>query len=67
MKHNRCLFTDFLRALGVCFVYKSTRRKYEEHPHKGNMYGLSSLLSDYKVANTGLLIDKQDLLQLKPC
>lgn len=65
MKRKKYLFTEFLDSLGVKFIYSSSLKTYNEHPYKGTMYGLSSLLSQYNVANKGLQIAKQDLLQLE--
>ena len=61
MMSDKNLFTSILKALNVKFTYRHSNKLYKEHPHKNNLFGLSSMLSEYQVENAGLQIDKKDL------
>ena len=59
------IFVTFLKLLKVKHTNDFSRKYYNEHPHKYNLYGLSSMLSDYGIENVGLSIDnKKDNLPL---
>ncbi len=57
------VFTTFLNYLGVKYTESFSNKFYAEHPHKYNLYGLSSMLSDYKIENAGIQCnDKKNAL-----
>ena len=39
------ILESFLDALEVRYTKRYVRRLYEEHPHRGNMYGLKQMLA----------------------
>jgi len=61
------LFTVFLDALKVKHTRRFARRLYAEHPHKYNMYGLSKMLSDYRIPNEGFMMeDPAGVTEIEP-
>lgn len=56
------IFTKFIYLLGVKHTYTFTHKYYMEHPHKYNMYGLSSMLSNYSIENAGLHLSDIDCM-----
>lgn len=42
------ILESFLDALEVRYTKRYVRRLYEEHPHRGNMYGLKQMLSVWR-------------------
>ncbi len=66
-KADSNLFTAYLDALKVKYTRKFTRKFYAEHPHKYNMYGLSKMLSDYRIPNQGVMFDDPaDVATIEP-
>jgi uncharacterized membrane protein len=66
-KADSNLFTVFLDALKVKYTRRFTRKMYAEHPHKYNMYGLSKMLSDYKIPNQGVMFyEPADVATIEP-
>lgn len=60
MKDN--ILETFLSLMKVRHTKAYTRQHFTEHPHKYNLYGLSSMLFDYGVENSGLkIINKTDI------
>lgn len=66
MKDN--LFVTILKLLNVKHTKKYSNRFFNEHPHKYNLYGLSKMLTHYKVSNLGIKIinKEEDLYNLPP-
>lgn len=65
MKDN--ILTTFLRLAGVKYTYSYSRQYFNEHPHKYNLFGLSSMLTEYGIENVGIKIsDKNDIRSLDP-
>jgi thiol-disulfide isomerase/thioredoxin len=61
------LFTVFLDSLEVKYTCKFAKKIYAEHPHKYNMYGLSKMLSDYRIPNQGMMLDDPaDVATIEP-
>ena len=61
------ILTTFLRLAGVKYTYSFSRQYFTEHPHKFNLFGLSSILTDYGIENVGVKIsDKNDIRSLDP-
>ena len=50
------IFTTFLDLLEVKYTDSFSRQYFNEHPHKYNLFGLSSMLSDYGIENVGVKI-----------
>lgn len=66
-KADSNLFTVFLDALKVKYTRKFARKLYAEHPHKYNMYGLSKMLSDYRIPNEGFMMeDPAGVTEIEP-
>jgi ABC-type bacteriocin/lantibiotic exporters, contain an N-terminal double-glycine peptidase domain len=67
MKVNQNIFITFLQLLGVKHTEDFSNKYYNEHPNKYNLLGLSQMLSDYKIENTGVRIQDVDngLFQLE--
>jgi len=51
------VFVTFLKLLKVKHTGYFSEQYFNEHPHKYNLHGLSSMLSDYGIENAGLRID----------
>lgn len=54
MKDN--ILISFLHLLKIKYTKQYSNRIYAEHPHKYNLFGLSSMLSGYGIENVGLKI-----------
>lgn len=56
-------FVTLLKELNVKHTRLFSNKLYSEHPHKYNLYGLSRMLSDYKIENQGIQIkNKEEVL-----
>ena len=55
-KGSNC-FIDLLSALEVKHTKAFSNRYFNEHPHKYNLFGLSSMLTDYGVGNAGTKVE----------
>ena len=61
------IFITFLRLVGVKYTDSFSRQYFNEHPHKYNLFGLSSMLSDYGIENAGIKIsDKNEIRSIEP-
>ncbi|WP_313381739.1 vitamin K epoxide reductase family protein [Proteiniphilum saccharofermentans] len=61
------IFITFLRLTGVKYTDSFSRQYFNEHPHKYNLFGLSSMLSDYGIENAGIKIsDKNEIRSIEP-
>lgn len=58
---NRTILSVFLQKMKVKHTVTYANKLYNEHPHKYNLFGLSLLLSDYKIANAGIKIEDKNL------
>lgn len=58
------ILSIFLKALDVKYTNSFSDKLYSEHPHRYNLYGLSTMLNTYKIPNTGVRFDKNELKQL---
>lgn len=62
---NRNTFQLFLKNLGVKHTRFFSDQYFNEHPEKYNMFGLSSMLSDYGIPNAGLkLADENQIYDI---
>ncbi len=62
--HN--VFTTYLQLLDVKYTSSFSDTYFNEHPHKNNLYGISRMLSDYGIENTGLKMEnKKDIFELE--
>ena len=57
MGKSRNIFVTLLDLLGVRHTESFSDKYFNEHPHKFNLYGLSKMLSDYKVRNAATQIE----------
>ena len=53
-------FVSFLTLLGVKHTKSFSDKYFNEHPHKFNLYGLSKMLSDYKIRNAATQIEEKE-------
>ncbi len=61
------IFTTFLDLLEVKYTDSFSRQYFNEHPHKYNLFGLSSMLSDYGIENVGVKIsDRKKICTIEP-
>ena len=61
------VFTTFLGLVGVKYTNTFSRQYFNEHPHKYNLFGLSSMLKDYGIENAGIQItDKNEIRSIEP-
>lgn len=59
------VLTAMLHYLQVNYTDEYANHLYDEHPYKYNMYGLSMMLSTYKIENMGIRIeDKSQITEL---
>ena len=54
------VFVDFLALLGVRYTESFLNQTFNEHPHKYNLYGLSKMLSDYRISNAATRIENKE-------
>lgn len=54
------LFTRFLSLLKVRHTESFSEKHYGEHPYKYTLYGLSRMLTDYKIPNAGVKLNNKD-------
>lgn len=62
MKHYRNIFTTLLELLNIKHTKTFSSRYFNEHPDKSSIYGLSKMLSYYRVENEGLKFKDKDIL-----
>lgn len=62
------LFTSFLGELRVPYTQNYSKKAFNEHPFRDTMYGVSKLLREYKIPNTGYSIQNKAQLidQIEP-
>lgn len=60
---EKSLLTEFLELLHVKHTVSYTNRYFQEHPHKYNLFGLSRMLEEYGIPNTGLKLKDKNTLQ----
>ncbi len=62
------ILESFLEALEVNYTKSHVQSLYNEHPHKGNMYGLKKMLDTYGIKSQGVSISTKELSALNyPC
>jgi len=63
MPHTKNILTASLSRLGVKYTDYYANKLFNEHPHKYNLYGISSMLSEYNISTTGIKVsDKRSNL-----
>ena len=67
LNNKQCIFTAILNLLEVKYTKSFSNKYFGEHPHKYNLFGLSKMLSDYKIENIGVKIEEKetDILELE--
>lgn len=58
---------SFLNLLNVKYTKSYITQHFSEHPHKYNLYGLSSILTDYGIENSGVKITNKADIHLIDC
>lgn len=60
----KTLLSSYLRELHIPFTRSFANKLFAEHPHRYNLYGLSDMLSVYKIENTGVQVEDKNLKEL---
>lgn len=60
----KTLLSTYLHELHIPFTKRYADKLFIEHPHRYNLYGMSDMLSVYKIENTGIQVDDKDLREL---
>lgn len=47
------ILSIYLKVLGIKFTRYYADKLYTDHPYRGSLYGLSQMLSTYKISNSG--------------
>lgn len=63
---EQTLLSVILKELKVKFNRRFTNTYFMEHSHKYTMYGLSRMLTEYNISNTGIRVHGKDLNKLEP-
>lgn len=60
LNKNQTILSAYLSLLKVKHTARYANKLYNEHPYKYSLFGLSKMLSEYKVPNAGVeLLDKE--------
>lgn len=57
---NKNLFVELLRGLNVKYTRKFALNLYEGHPYRDSLYGLSEMLSIYKIENNAIKLENKE-------
>jgi hypothetical protein len=57
---KNAVFVSFLELLKVKHTESFANQRFNEHPHKNNLYGLSKMLTDYGVDNAATCIEEKE-------
>lgn len=60
----KTLLSTYLHELHIPFTRSYADKLFAEHPHRYNLYGLSDMLSVYKIENAGIQVEDKDLREL---
>lgn len=61
----KTLLSTYLHELTYSLLPEAMPDKlFAEHPHRYNLYGLSDMLSVYKIENAGIQVEDKDLREL---
>ena len=58
-QNTKNVFTSLLSELHVKYTTTYADKLFNEHPHKYDLYGISKILSDYKIANVGVRVNNK--------
>lgn len=61
------ILDTFLNLTKVSHTKTYSYQYFHEHPHKYNLYGLSSMLTDYGIENLGLKLANKDEIYSIDC
>ena len=65
IQKNKNIFVNILNILKIRHTESFSNRLFNEHPYKNTLYGLSKMLSDYRIENKGLrIVDKDKILPI---
>ncbi len=59
------IFTLFLDLLKVKHTKEFSKKYFEEHPHRNNLYGLYSMLTAYGIENAALRLEKNPAILIE--
>ncbi|WP_259320440.1 hypothetical protein [Bacteroides intestinalis] len=60
----KTLLSTYLRELHIPFTRSYADKLFAEHSRRYNLYGLSDMLSVYKIENAGIQVEEKDLKEL---
>lgn len=60
----KTLLSTYLHELHIPFTRSYADKLFAEHPYRYNLYGLSDMLSVYKIENAGIQVEDKDLREL---
>lgn len=60
LSRNQTILSAFLNLLDVKYTKSYANKLYNEHPYKYSLFGLSKMLSEYKIQNIGIKISNKD-------
>lgn len=60
----KTLLSTYLAELHIPFTKSYADRLFAEHPHRYDLYGLSDMLSVYKIQNMGVQVEDKNLSEL---
>lgn len=58
-------FTTLLSLLKIKYTKNYSSELFSEHPNKHNLLGLSQMLSEYNIANEGIIVDDKKTFSLQ--
>lgn len=59
-QNTKNVFTSLLSELNVKYTTTYADKLFNEHPHKYDLYGISKILSDYKITNAGVRVNDKE-------
>lgn len=62
MRKKTDIVYEILRVLEVKHTHLYLKKRYEEHPHKYNLFGISRILKEYGIENEGYKFDNKEVL-----
>jgi hypothetical protein len=54
-------FTSLLRSFKVRHTIWYSQKRFDEHPNKYNLLGISSLLDDYSIPNAAIRLENKNI------
>ena len=60
----KTLLSTYLHELHIPFTRSYADKLFAEHSRRYNLYGLSDMLSVYKIENAGIQVEEKDLKRI---